>query len=1011
MGPRKVNLRWLPVLLVIVLAGSLRVSAQEPAFEGKRIVAIDYTPAEQPLAPEDLKEAQTLKLGAPLRADDLGAAIDRLYATGRYDDIEVDAEPAAGGVTLRFITTLRQFVGHLGLTGKISVPPNGGQIQNTASLRLGQPYHPADLETALDNMRTMFERNGLYEVEVRPSATPTGRAQQVAFVFHIKPGKRAKYEEPVIDGNAVLPVKTIVKATGWKWKIVGWWKKVTESRTRGGIQGIVNEYGKNDRLMAQVQVRKMNYDAKNNRLEPMLHIDAGPKVVIKTVEAKVSKGKLKKYVPVYQAHRVDRDLLVEGARNLSDYFQTQGYYDVDVAFRGENRVVNGVTTIEYVISEGQRYKLVKVAIEGNKYFDAPTLRERMFLQPAGFLRFRHGRYSEAFRTRDEENIANLYKANGFRNVKVGSSVVRNYRGKPGDIAVTYHIQEGPQWFVDKLDISGVSKVSVDQVRGQLSSVAGQPYADYNVAADRTTILTQYYQQGFPDATFHWSSTPGAKPDHVVLHYVIHEGRQQFVRDVLIMGNHTTRMSLIQKDMTLQPGDPLSPLQMIDAQKNLYNRGVFADVETAIQNPDGETYHKYVLYDLHEAHRYDLNLGVGAEFARFGGLSTSANTLEAPAGTTGFSPRVSMDVSRLNLWGLGHVATVRGLWSTLEQQGSFSYLAPRFGNVEGRDITFTALYDDARYVNTFSSQREEASIQVSQKFSKPTTALFRFAYRRVSATNIVIPTLLVPQLLSPVRIGILSMNLSEDRRDNPAEPHHGIFNSFDVGVASHAFGSQRNFFRALGRNATYWSITRNVVLARQTIFGIIQPFSVPAGQDAADYIPLAERFFAGGSATDRGFPENEAGPRDIGTPAGPGASATQPTGFPLGGDAQFFNETELRFPLIGENIGGVLFHDFGNTFSSIGQMSFRVSQRNLQDFDYMVHAVGFGIRYRTPVGPIRLDFAYSINPPSFIGFKGTQQELLQCNPNPPPGQPNPPQCTGVRQSISHFQFFFSIGQTF
>ena len=92
------------------------------------------------------------------------------------------------------------------------------------------------------------------------------------------------------------------------------------------------------------------------------------------------------------------------------------------------------------------------------------------------------------------------------------------------------------------------------------------------------------------------------------------------------------------------------------------------------------------------------------------------------------------------------------------------------------------------------------------------------------------------------------------------------------------------------------------------------------------------------------------------------------------------------------------------------ISFQVSQPDLEDFDYMVHAAGFGLRYRTPIGPVRVDLAYSINPPSFFGFSGTQQDLVNAGVtpcSPPAGMPN--QCTV--QNVSHFQFFFSIGQTF
>jgi outer membrane translocation and assembly module TamA len=139
-------------------------------------------------------------------------------------------------------------------------------------------------------------------------------------------------------------------------------------------------------------------------------------------------------------------------------------------------------------------------------------------------------------------------------------------------------------------------------------------------------------------------------------------------------------------------------------------------------------------------------------------------------------------------------------------------------------------------------------------------------------------------------------------------------------------------------------------------------------------------------------------------------ASVATGFPLGGNALLFNNVELRFPLIGENIQGVFFHDMGNIYKDVGDISFRFSQKNLQDFDYAVHAVGFGVRYQTPVGPVRLDLAYSINPPSFNGFGGTPAQLLQCNPNTNPSD-LPSYCQPSRQNVSHFQFFFSIGQTF
>jgi outer membrane protein assembly factor BamA len=275
-------------------------------------------------------------------------------------------------------------------------------------------------------------------------------------------------------------------------------------------------------------------------------------------------------------------------------------------------------------------------------------------------------------------------------------------------------------------------------------------------------------------------------------------------------------------------------------------------------------------------------------------------------------------------------------------------------------------------------------------------LYSYTFRQVTVDQetLKISPLLIPLLSQPVHLGLVSAALIQDHRDDPLDPHRGMYNTVDLGLAENVFGSQRNFLRFLARNSTYHPITRRVVLARNTEFGDIYAFDYNLA-NPSDAIPLPERFFAGGASSNRGFPDFQAGPRDLNT------------GFPLGGTALFFNQTELRFPLMFENVGGVLFHDLGNVYSSLGNLSFRVSQPNVQAFDYMVHAVGFGLRYRTPIGPVRLDLAYSINPPRFFGFNGSEQDLVNAGQTPCASVPSRCSVTGV----SHFQFFFSIGQTF
>ncbi len=241
------------------------------------------------------------------------------------------------------------------------------------------------------------------------------------------------------------------------------------------------------------------------------------------------------------------------------------------------------------------------------------------------------------------------------------------------------------------------------------------------------------------------------------------------------------------------------------------------------------------------------------------------------------------------------------------------------------------------------------------------------------------------------MGLVGGTIFRDRRDDPVDSRRGTYNSLDVALATAALGSQTSFARLVVRNSTYTPVKRELVLARSLQFGYI------GRTGGLPDIPLAERFSPAALLRNAPSPDNQAGPRDL------------VTGFPLGGTALLFHSTELRFPLIGDNMGAVVFHDMGNVYSSVDNLSFRMRQKNLQDFDYLVHAVGTGIRYRTPVGPIRVDIAYAPNSPRFFGFSGTRDELLKADPNTPLCGDSSPQC--VNQRISRLQFHFSLGQTF
>jgi outer membrane protein insertion porin family len=969
--------RRLSVPLLFLAAARIPLHASSDQYEGKTIANIQFEPEKQPLTNDQILALIPLRPGQPLRSADVRDAIQRLYATGEYADIAVDATPESQGVSLKLITKPTFFIGHVTVKG-VPDPPTQGQLVVATQLQLGTEYSEADLQRAVDRLVAVVRRNGFHTASVKPNTNFEPSTQQVAIDFTIDPGKRAHYDGVSITGKTERSENSIIRSTGFKRFFGLGWRPQTETRTQSAVANVRSWYQKHDRLLAKVTLVRIDYHPATNRVTPELSIDSGPEVAVRVLGAKVSAGKQRSILPIYEERAVDRDLLVEGTRDLAAYFQAQGFFDASVTYTIA-QPASGDQLIDYQVDKGIRHKVVKVEIEGNKFFDKDTIRERMTVVPASLIRYRHGRYSQQYLARDLNSIRDLYRANGFRDVQVTSRQVDDYGGKSGSIAIFIDIKEGPEWFVANLAIDGAPEADRKYLLSILHSTESQAYSDLSVANDRDSVLEYYYNNGYPSAKFEFTAEPAAAPNQVNLKFMISPGPRVYVRKVLVAGLERTRESLVSQRISSKPGEPLSQNQITGSQRRLYDLGVFAKVNAAIQNLEGDEPTKYVLYSFEEGARYLINTGFGAEIGRIGGGTTS---LDSPAGTTGFSPRVSFGISRLNFLGLGHTVGLQMRVSTLEQRALATYVAPQFQGSPTLNLQFSGLFDISHDVRTFSSRREEGSVQLGQKLTKANSLQYRYTFRKVNilGTPLVTPEL-IPRLSQPERVGAFSGTFIQERRDDPLDAHRGIYTTIDLALASKYFGSQTGFARILARNSTYYKLTKTLVLARTTSFGLIKRYA------GLPDIPLAERFFAGGSNSNRAFPDNQAGPRDL------------TTGFPIGGNALFTNTVEMRFPLIGDNIGGVIFNDLGNVYSDWKKISLRFHQNGLQDFDYAVHAIGFGIRYRTPIGPVRGDFSLSPNSPRFFGFRGTTDQLLFGG-----GQQ-------VVQRINVFQFHFSLGQAF
>jgi outer membrane protein assembly factor BamA len=363
---------------------------------------------------------------------------------------------------------------------------------------------------------------------------------------------------------------------------------------------------------------------------------------------------------------------------------------------------------------------------------------------------------------------------------------------------------------------------------------------------------------------------------------------------------------------------------------------------------------------------------------------------------GVSPRVSFDVTRLNFLGRDYTLLLKSRIGRLQQRALVSLEAPRVFNSTNKTLTFTSFFDKTQDVRTFTAERLEGSAQIQHMVNKATQILYRIVYRRVQVdpTTLQVDPNLIPLLSRPVRVGFPNVTYIRDTRDNPIESTRGIYNTAYFDIASKIFASESNFARVVLQNSSYHVVKKSKnnqrlwVLARSTRIGVSEPY----GSLDRAFVPLPERFFAGGSNTHRGFAINQAGPRDL------------QTGFPIGGNALFMNSIELRtpsiaLPFVEDKLSAVVFHDAGNVFTTASSMTHSIfkmqqPQQNqckqllICNYDYMSHAVGGGLRYRTPIGPVRVDVGYNLNPPFFA--RGNQNAV---------------------DRLSRLNFYLSIGQTF
>lgn len=960
-------------LALISLLFQLQPLAQV-SYDGQIVSSIRVI-ADPHLDVEQLRPLISQKAGQPYSQSEVQASVDALKRSGNFSKVTIDGDPEPAGLRLSFVLEPAYYVGVVDFPGATKVFSYTRLLQ-VINFEDQQPYDKSRMPDQESQLLTFFRANGFFEAKIHCDARLDDHHQIANPIFYVDLGKRARIGKIDIQGpppdESVRLLHSVqgirARATGGLLKPG---KAYSAERLKAATAVLRASLAKQHYLANRLSFNPPEYHPETNRADISLTVTLGPAFDVKTTGARLSflpylsRRQEKKLVPIYSEGAVDRDLVDEGERNLSNYFQKKGFFDVKVttAFQREP----GKVTITYNIDKGRKHSVDNVIFAGNHQLSTDDLRANIEIKKHNL--FSKGIFSQKLLNVSVKNIEALYRDTGYENVKVTPHVV----DREPKIDVTFQIEEGVRTLVQRLEIKGNERLTLQQLQpvSGFNVFVGSPFSRSRLSKDRSQMLAKYLDLGYLNAEVKAQVTRRPEnPHRVDIAYLITEHQQVRVREAVLLGQRVTRPGLIRETARISAETPLSQGKLLEAQSELYNLGIFDWSSVGPKKEITDQTEEQTLIKVHEAKRNSITYGFGLEIARRGGnvpsgtvaipslptIGLGKNQI-VPSEATFVSPRGSIEYTRRNLRGEGETGQISVAASQLDQLAVASYTVPRFLNTQWKALT-TFSIERTTENPLFAARLGDVAFQLERTLNKAKTTRLqiRYDFNKTRLSELLVPELVLPQDQN-VHLSTVSAALIKDTRDQPLDAHRGVFGTLNVGITPVALGSSANFAKMFGQYAYYRSL-HGMVWASSVRVGLAAP-------SAGSFVPTSQLFFSGGGTTLRGFPLNGAGPQRLVPFCTAGTAPSDCTSaitVPVGGEQLFILNSELRFPLhvpldILKPLGAVVFYDGGNVFSKINLSQFGNSYTN---------TVGIGLRYGTPIGPVRIDVGRNLNPVPGIG---------------------------------------------
>ena len=970
MTARRKGRLGLAAALLVFAAG--RGLCQEPAGEppalfGAIVQSVGYT-TDGPIDRDEISRLVSIKPGQPLTEEGTGSTIRHLFATRRFSDVRVEATPAQAGVDVT-IHLFRAFrVNPLRFDDGVSVSKE--DMRRVVPLAEGAVFQAEELEEGAEALKRRLDAEGYVTATVRPEVFFDRSTFDAEVIYHIEAGKPARTAPPLFDGDT----KPFTRDELLKRARLDPGDRYRETRARADAERITKYLRKERYLRGTVELIAAQ-PIDDGRVMPVYRISVGPRVVFQTTGIRERRVR-REVLDLLEGQIFDEDLILQYVENKRLGLQRKGHYRARVDYSISE--APEVLTVTINVDEGRKFAVEEIEIAGNEQVAEDKLRELMVTQEKGLPLIRPGRLVDKVLDEDLDAILGYYQTRGWVGAKVEDPKITE-GSRPDRLIVNVAVTEGPRAVVATRKVEGAEHLSPEEIEEILSVEAGEPFNPNEVRQDAFSLQNEYRNRGWREAAVKDSWTVSADGTAASVVYEVEEGMRSFFGKTIVRGNTRTSTDRITRLVSWDEGDAFSEQEVLTTQRNLTRTGVFRRVELSPQPADPATQTRTVDIEVREGRPLSLLYGLGYQYA-----PDALENRHDPFGIVG--------VSYNNLFGTMRSASLEVQYAPLSSRGRViaTFREPFLFN---RDIPLTLLVFFTREpIQKIDIERLGTVLESSRLFGNYLRVGMRYEYQRIEPVNAERDLSTIEREFSkfdrPILQSAIGPNVFYDRRDDVIDPRRGYYLT---AATKYAFPlaqcpatedpDNRELCYAdylkLSGQAAYFRPFGGGVFAVSARAGAISSYGEAEGVP----VPIAERFFAGGRSTNRAFetdllgtygltvdPDTRAVLRDE---EGVGSCADDYpdllAGHPelalydcdagpriVGGNGFLGLNAEFRFPIFG-NVGGTVFYDAAQVWKDPGDI--RVA---LEGGDGLRQGIGVGLRYMTPIGPVRVEYGWPLD---------------------------------------------------